>query len=467
MKIGAIKGVTVFLLCTAVAVISPALRAETPVIPSLEGLPEVTTFELPSKLKLLTIKDELPRSVIICTIGFGKMYEDSANAGISELMAKEISIAGTKKYQGNDLSSRLEAAGGSIGITAGWENITVEINVLARDTELAFDILGDILLNPVFSDEALNYSKSLVMENFRREMDDPSNAGFTKVREIIFNGKGYGSTLSGKSIGQVKTGDLDILWKRITAGGNICIAVSSSVEGGKLKSIAEARLSAVKTGDREYYTAENDTLLRELNSKSRNIYLLPKELEQATIITGTIAPEIKYDGNYSLFLMNYILGGGSFNSRLMNEIRVKRGLAYSVFSLVRNRYRTGVFMSFAQTRNEEVTNVISLMQSNINKMSEEEVTAEELAWARESVTNSYVFNFARTSDILDNYLQIEYNNLDREYYRDYLKNISKVTPGDIKRESGLLFRNGIVTVVVGSRKLEESLKKYGNVVIVE
>ncbi len=467
MKIGAIKGITVLMLCAAVAVISPALRAETSAVPSLDGLPPVTTSELPNKLKLLTIRDELPRSVIICTIGFGKMYEDSTNAGISELLAKEISIAGTVKYPGNNLSSRLEAVGGSIGITAGWENITVEINVLARDTELAFDVLGDILLNPVFNSDALNYSKSLVMENFKREMDDPSNAGFTKLREIIFNGKGYGSTLSGKSIGPVKTGDLDALWKRITAGGNICIAVSSSVDGDKLKSAAAGKLSAVRSGDREYYTAENDSLLLEIKAKSRNIYLLPKELEQATIITGTIAPDIKYDGDYSLFLMNYILGGGSFNSRLMNEIRVKRGLAYSVFSLVRNRYRTGVFMSFAQTRNEEAANVISLMRNNINKMAEEEVTAEELSWARESVTNSYVFNFAKTSDILDNYLQIEYNNLDRGYYRDYLKNISKVTPVDIKRESGLLFSKGLVTVVVGSRKLEESLKKYGNVVVIE
>jgi len=165
--------------------------------------------------------------------------------------------------------------------------------------------------------------------------------------------------------------------------------------------------------------------------------------------------------------MNYILGGGSFNSRLMNEIRVKRGLAYTVFSLVRNRYRTGVFMSFVQTRNEEAGNVLSLMKENIYKMSKEEVSEEELAWARESVKNSYVFNFAKTSDILENYLQIEYNNLDRRYYRDYLKNIAGVTRGDIKRESAALFGKGIVTVVVGERKLADSLKKYGNVVIIE
>lgn len=100
-------------------------------------------------------------------------------------------------------------------------------------------------------------------------------------------------------------------------------------------------------------------------------------------------------------------------------------------------------------------------------MAEAEVADEELAWAMESVTNSYVFNFAKTSDILDNYLQIEFNNLDRDYYKDYLKNISKVTPADIKKESDLLFSRGIVTVVVGNRDLEGSLKKHGNVVILE
>ena len=464
MKINNVKSLFAPLLFGFFILFSPAADAENRSIPSLDGLPQVETRDLKNKIRLLTIRDELPRTEIICSIGFGKIYENSENAGLSEIMAKEISLSGTKKYPGNELNEKLEALGGDISINAGWENITIVIKVLSRHSGFAFDLLGDILENPVFRKENLVYSKKLVQEKFRREMDDPSNAGFTKVREIIFHGKGYGATLSEKSINSITADTLSETWGRVAKGGNILIAVSSPLENEKIFEIASDELSKIAEGKREFYTSDNAALISELNIKSGNIYLLPKELEQATIITGTIAPEINYQGNYSLFLMNYILGGGSFNSRLMNEIRVKRGLAYSVFSLVRNRYKTGIFMSFVQTRNEEAANVLSLMKENIFSMAEKEVTAEELEWAQESVINSYVFNFAKTSD---NYLQIEFNNLDKEYYRDYLKTISRVTPADIKRESGLLFRHGIITVVVGNRNLESSLKKHGNVIILE
>lgn len=455
------------LLCGIFILFTLSAEAENVNLPSMDGLPQVVTYDLNNNIRLLTIRDELPRTEIICSIGFGKIHEDAGNAGLSEIMAKEISLSGTRKYPGNQLNEKLESIGGDISINAGWENITIVIKVLGRHSELAFDILGDILQNPVFDNKNLEYSKKLIIEQFRREMDDPSNAGFTRLREIIFNRAGYGATLSEKSIDSITSDNLRDTWKRIARGGNVLVAVSSSLENAELRRIAVSQLSGVLKGDREIYKTDNASLLSELAVKSGNIYLLPKDLQQATIVTGTIAPELSYEGNYSLFLMNYILGGGSFNSRLMNEIRVKRGLAYSVFSLVRNRYKTGVFMSFVQTRNDEVSNVLSLMNDNIFGMAATEVSEEELAWAQKSVINSYVFNFAKTSDILDNYLQIEFNHLDRGYYRDYLKNIIKVTPADIKRESGLLFRQGIVTVVVGSRSLENELKKHGKVIILE
>ncbi|HOP29611.1 MAG TPA: pitrilysin family protein [Spirochaetota bacterium] len=467
MNINFMKRAMVPLLCGILMLFSLSADAENGNLPSLEGLPGVETYDLQNGIRLLTIREELPRTEIICSIGFGKMHEDADNAGLSEIMAKEISLSGTKNFPGNELNEKIEALGGDLSINAGWENITIVIKVLSRHSEFAFSLLRDILENPVFSNENLIYSKRLVMEQFRREMDNPSSAGFTRVREIIFNGRGYGATLSEKSVNSITADTLRETWKKVAVGGNITIAVSSSLEKDILQSITAGKLSGIKKGEREFYNIDNAALLSELSAKSGNIYLLPKDLEQATIITGTIAPEINYQGNYSLFLMNYILGGGSFNSRLMNEIRVKRGLAYSVFSLVRNRYKTGVFMSFVQTRNEEAANVLSLMKENIFRMSEEKVSGDELNWARESVINSYVFNFARTSDILDNYLQIEYNKLDRGYYRDYLKNISRVTPDDIKRESRLLFKQGIVTVVVGNRNLVTELEKHGKVIILE
>lgn len=433
----------------------------------LSALPEVKKTVLKNDVNILYLKDELPVTVIYASISFGKMYENSGNAGIAEVLAKTLTIAGTASYPGNTLNQKLEAIGGEIHISAGWETIGIEIKVLSKYNELAFNILGDILKNPLLDGASVKSAKQLVLEKIRRDMDEPDEAGVLKLREIIFGGAGYGAVPTGKSISSIDSGSLTSLWDRFASGANITIAVSSSVDESGIISSAEKEFSGIVKGNKEYYSINKEKILSDIKTASGIIYLVPRELEQATIYTGTFAPEIKYDGNYALYLMNYILGGGSFSSRLMNEIRVKRGLAYSVYSLVRNRRNAGVFISFVQTRNESAGEVLSLINENIKKMSVDPVSSEELDWAKESVKNSYVFRFNDIDDLLGNFLEIDYNDLNPDYYREYPANISKVTAGEITAESRKMFGQGLVTVVVGSRSLEKSLSLYGKVLICE
>jgi len=431
----------------------------------LSALPEVKKYKMKNDVNILYIKNDLPITVIYASISFGKMYESGANAGIAEVLNKTLTISGTAAYPGNSLNQKLEAIGGEIHISAGWETLGIEIKVLSKYSDLAFNILGDLLKNPVFEDAGVKSARQLVIEKMKRDMDEPEEIGVLKLREIIFGGAGYGAVPTEKSISGIDPGSLKQLWKRFATGGNVTIAVSSSNDEGKIISLAEKELREIAKGNKEYYEVNKDKILSDLKSTSGIIYLIPLELEQATIYTGTFAPDIKYNGNYALYMMNYILGGGSFSSRLMNEIRVKRGLAYSVYSLVRNRRNAGVFISFVQTKNESVHEVFSLMHENIKKMYSEPITDEELEWAKKSVKNSYVFRFNNIEDLLGNFLEIEYNDLDADYYRNYLENINKVTSAEVVEESRKMFSQGIVTVVVGSRKLEKELSAYGKVVI--
>jgi len=433
----------------------------------LSALPEVKKYRMNNDVDLLYIKDDLPVTVINASISFGKMYENNANAGITEVLNKTLSIAGTALYPGNSLNQKIESIGGEIHISAGWETISIEIKVLSKYSDLAFNMLGDILKNPVFDDQGVKSARQLVIEKIKRDMDEPDEIGVLKLREIIFGGAGYGSVPTEKSVSAVDSGSLKSLWGKYATGRNITIAVSSSKDEAGIVYLAEKELSQIVKGGKEYYSIDKEKISADLKSASGIIYLIPMELEQATIYTGTFAPDIKYNGNYALYMMNYILGGGSFNSRLMNDIRVKRGLAYSVYSLVRNRRNAGVFISFVQTKNESAGEVLSLMNENIKKMYTGPVTTGELEWAKESVKNSYVFRFNNIDDLLGNFLEIEYNDLNADYYKKYLDNINKVTSSDIVEEGQKLFSQGIVTVVVGSRKLENELSKHGKVVICE
>ncbi len=433
----------------------------------ISSLPVVAKHKMKNDITLLYLEDDLPVTVIYASISFGKMYETAVNAGIADVLSKTLSIAGTASYPGNSMYQQLESIGGEINISTGWETIGIEIKVLSKYSNLAFNILGDILKNPVFEEAGVTSAKKLFIEKIKRDKDKPDETGVLKLREIIFRGSGYGAVPTETSIGAIDPVSLKNVWDQFASGSNITVAVSSSKSGNEVITLAEKEFSAVVKGKKKFYTVDKDKIISDLKSVSGNIYLIPAELEQATIYTGTLAPEIKYNGNYALYMMNYILGGGSFSSRLMNEIRVKRGLAYSVYSLVRNRRNTGVFISFVQTRNESAAEALSLIHNNIKLISEEPVTAEELQWAKESVKNSYVFRFNTINDLLGNFLEVEYNDLDDNYYKNYLNNINKVTADDIVNEGKKMFSQGLVTVVVGDRKLEKDLSRFGKVIIIE
>jgi len=328
-------------------------------------------------------------------------------------------------------------------------------------------MLSSILKNPIFEDEGVASAKKLVLAKIMRSMDRPDELGALRLREIIFGASGYGAAPSAGSIESITPKSLKQIWNKFATGSNITVAVSSSIDENTIVSLAEKELADIEKGNKETYAVNKDKIIDSIKSSKGKIYLIPMDLEQATIYTGTLAPDIKYDGNYALYTMNYILGGGSFNSRLMNDIRVKRGLAYSVYSLVRNRRNTGVFMGFVQTRNESAVEALSLINSNITKMCTEPVSNDELGWAKESIKNSYIFRFDTTQDILSNYLDLEYNELNSDYYKNYINYINNVTASKITEESKKLFNYGLVTVVVGNINLKEELSSLGEVVILK
>jgi zinc protease len=264
-----------------------------------------------------------------------------------------------------------------------------------------------------------------------------------------------------------KLEDLKKYWKTFMQGENIVVGVSSSTGYKETAALVRKYLSGVKKGRRMKYRADFEKLKNSVKGKSTNIYLIKKDIPQSTVIFGTIAPDIHYSGNYSLALLNYILGGGSFNSRLLREIRVKKGYAYVAHSTIRNRGGSGIFLAYTQTKNINVDKVIPIMTDNIKKMVTTPVEKSELEWAKNAYFNSYIFRFDTPADIISNYLSLAYYDLPEDYYGRYLSNIGKVWAGDIQNEGMKLFGNGLVKLVVGPEALKNTLARFGNVVVID
>lgn len=440
------------------------LSAESSSINEIE-LPEVKSAELKNKLKLFYIKDEIPQLTILLSVGFGKLYETNKNAGISDLLAGTLSLSGSKKYPGELMQEKIESVGGTISVTSSWEETQISVRVLADYADLAFDIISDLILNPLLDPGNMEKARSLLLEDVRRKNDSPDVLAFEKLREIIFNGDGYGAAMRAETLNSIALNDLNSIINIYFTASNITAGISSSIEFSKINEYFNKYMASIKTGTAVDYTVAPDKMIKSAKEKAV-IYLLPKDIAQATIAVGTIAPPVSDNRIYELTLMDYILGGSSFDSRLVEEIRVKRGLSYAVQSVIKFRKKTGVFIAFAQTKNDTADLALSLILDNIRLISAEPVAAEELKNSKEFIRNSYIFEFDTPQSILSKYLFLNYNNLQKSFLLDYVKKIEAVSPEMLLEAGKDLFNSGLVAVVVGKKELDKKLEKIGKVLVV-
>lgn len=436
-------------------------RASSPI-----HLPRVETLETNKGLRVFYIKDDLPQLTIAVSVGFGTLYEHSKNAGTAELIARTLMQGGSKKYPADRLYQSIESVGGRLAIQPSWERTIISLRVLERHAELAFDIIADLLTHPNLNSEYIENARALILDRVRRGKDKPFHVAFEKAREIIFNGKGYGAVVKEKTINAITRNEMVKAWQRYFKARNIIIGISTSIDLQRIKRLL-SRFDSLEEGENREYDADYPSSIASVSERSNYIYLIPRDIPQATIVVGTIAPDIRDEGIYALEVMNYILGGSSFNSRLMREIRVKRGLSYAVESILKHRKKAGVFFAYAQTNYEKVSITLSLLLENIRKIAEERISSGELKFARESINNSYIFEFDTSLNILSKFIAMEYNGLPTSFITDYPKQINAVNGEEVLRRSEKLFKNGLIKVVVGKKELQSRLKSYGTVFVIE
>lgn len=430
-------------------------------------LPGVKRFTLENGIQGFYIEDELPRLTIIVSVSYGRMNETSDRAGLSDLVAKTLSMSGSENYPGSSAYEKIESLGGRLNIGTSWESTTISVQILSRFKEEAFTVITDLLTSPAFEEDKFESAKSQRAGEIKQRKDDPFQTAFDSLREIVFSGSGYGAVPSLEMLESFTLDDVKKTWEEQFCGSNILLGVSSSISFDEIKELSASYAGKINKGEKPETSVDYSEVSGVLKDAENKIYLYVSDIPQSTVIIGTMAPPIDRPGNYSLELMNYVLGGGSFNSRLMREIRVKRGLAYSTQSIYRPRGETGIFLAFVQTRRENTGLVLSLLTESIEDIASEGVTGEELAWAKRAISQSYVFRFDTEMRLLSNYLRIQRYGLPEDYYETYLKKLDGVSRDDIIRNSSEMFSRGVVRVVLGGRDLADDLSELGEIVIIE
>jgi predicted Zn-dependent peptidase len=404
---------------------------------------------------------ELPLVDANLIIRTGEIYEPKENMAIPGLTGTLMRTGGTKTMTPDSLDALLEFMAASVNIEIGEESGWGSLSVLAKDTRLGFKILADILMNPAFSEKKLRLEKEQIREDIRRRNDSPGRIIGREFNRLQYGDHPSGSILEWADVKNIKRDDLIAFHKKYFCPNNIMIAISGdfdtdtmvwilneSFAGWPKQPIDFAPIPAVKF---EY---------------KPGVYIVNKDISQANIRIGQLGIKRDNPDRYAIALMNYILGGGSFTSRLTTKVRSNEGLAYSVgssFDISSRDY--GLFTAYCQTKNSTTYKAISLMMTEIRKITESPVDTQEFAMARDAYLNQFVFNFTSPGQIVSQLMSLEYNNMPPDYYEKYLDYIRAVKIDDIQRVAQTyLIPDSLSIMVVGNpANFDAPLDDFGTV----
>lgn len=389
----------------------------------------------------------LPIVTVVIAVKAGSIAEPSDKAGLAYLTAALLN-EGTKKRTSRAISEAIEFVGGSLSASAGPDYTTISLSVLKKDIDLGFDLLSDILMNPAFNEEEIKRKKRITRNWLIQQSEEPGIVASIAFSKAVFGGHPYARQVQGtlESLDLITRQDIIDFHNTFFVPNNTIMSVAGDISRNELNALLNRHL-----GNWKQKTIPSASLPGISARKGSTVIKINKDLTQANIILGHLGISRDNPDYYAVSVMNYILGGGGFASRLMDNIRDNKGLAYDVHSFFSANKFSGSFQAGLQTKNESANAAIDEVLREIERIRTEPVSDKELQDAKSYLTGSFPLRIDSNSKIAGFVLAVEFNSLGLDYVDKYPSLINAVTQEDIERVAKkYLDTNNYVLVVVGN-----------------
>lgn len=378
---------------------------------------------------LLSEKHEIPMVTVSMAIKAGDMVEPGDKAGLASLTASLL-MQGTKKRTANQISREIDFIGGSLSISGGSDFASASLRVLKKDIKTGFDLLSDALMNPVFDQKELDRKVKETLAEIQRQKEEPEVIAGEAFSKAVFGKHPYGRTNEDTAayLPKLKREDLLNFYSQRYGPNNAIIAVVGDVTEQEV-------LSLVKDYFKEWKRVDQAApgFIAPPEIKKTVVKKMNKDITQANIAMGHLGIKRENPDYYAVMIMNYILGGGGFTSRLMDNIRDNRGLAYDVHSSFSAQKEPGAFRVWVQTKNESANEAIAEIYKELKRMRAEPVSENELSDAKAYLTGSFALRMDTSAKIAGMLTSIEIFSLGLDYPDKYPALINAVTNEDILR----------------------------------
>ncbi len=394
--------------------------------------PEPERVVLENGMVVYLLEDhELPLVTVSAMLRTGTWLDPSDKVGLAGLTGVVMRTGGTQRTSAGEVDEALERIAASVSVGIGSESGSASLDVLTKDLDRGLQMFADILMTPAFDANRLQLAKLQAIEGIRRRQDQPQSIASREFGKLTYGPEHpFARESTVASITKITRDDVVAFHAKTIHPNGIILGITGDFSRDDML----ARLRAVFGGwtkgtppDIALPPPPDDAA-----GSTRLVRFIGKGTSQTHLRVGHLSLK-ENDPDYpALTVLNDILGGSSFRSRLFQDIRTKRGLAYSVGSGLRaGTHERGVWLMRAETKVESTQEAISRLIANMERLREEPVTDEELSEAKESFVNSFVFSFASPVAIVNRLMGLEYDGLPKDFIQRLRDEVVKVTKQDL------------------------------------
>jgi zinc protease len=434
-------------------------RAEIPphpgdlVFPPLDFTPPAASDyrrELPGGVPVyLAPSREFPLIEITFAFRGGSYLDPPDQVGLGDALGSMMRRGGTMTVPAEEMDERFDFLAAEVRSSVGAEQSSASINCLKSNLGEAFALFMDMIRNPGFDADRLRVYKDEVIEDLKQRNDRPMSVAMLNLSELMFGADHYAGRQPTKaSVESITPDGLRALHGRIFHPGNLIIAVTGDFESDEMLAYLAGVVEGWPVGE------EVEDPPAPERSPVPGLYhadAAQKDLPQGTTVIVTRTVRRDHPDMIALQVMNHILGGGGFTSRITRRVRSDEGLAYTAASFIQPQvYYPGMLSAFFMTSNSTVAFATSIVFEEIERIRTEPVGDEELALARNAFIERLPQQFASKERMLRLFVDDELTGRDPAYWRDYRDNFGSVTAEDVLRVARrYLVPDEMIVLVVG------------------
>jgi zinc protease len=421
-------------------------------------IPEYQRVELDNGMIVYLMEDhELPLVSGRLMTRTGGRLEPAKQTGLASIVGEVMRTGGTQKHDADMLNQMLEQRAASVEVSIEDSFSNASFSALSEDLTDVFGLFAEVLREPVFAQEKIDFAKNQRAGSIARRNDDPDSIGGREFNKLIYGAESpYARVQEYSTLANIDRDHVLQFYKQYFHPNCMILGVV-----GDFDSAAMLELIKAKFGD---WPMKPGAVKPEVPGASQvqpsGFFLVDQpQLTQSTVQIGHIGGRLDDPDVFSLLVMNEALN--SFGGRLFNEVRSRQGLAYSVYAVWSAKYDVpGLFVSGGQTRSETTAAFIKAIKTELERVRQEPLAEAEIQRAKDSILNSFVFNFDEPSDTLSRLMRYEYYSYPEDYIFQYQNAVKEMTAEKVQAAAKKHLKpEQLVTIVVGNAKEIQSLLK--------